>query len=147
MSRPGARSEGEGRTGGAGRATSMPPEKHLGLASYLPELSLPPSSMNGSNNGSISGSKRKTIESGNQGLPIVVSGSSSSAAKNDQECSTQRPTTQESQQQQQQVVNIDGDEGKGDAVVGTVKRVKRCTSHVWEHFTKKIEIVEIDGKK
>lgn len=93
------------------------------------------------------GPKGRQLKVAIKGLPIVVSGSSSSAAKNDQECSTQRPTTQESQQQQQQVVNIDGDEGKGDAVVGTVKRVKRCTSHVWEHFTKKIEIVEIDGKK
>ncbi|KAJ1296158.1 hypothetical protein BS78_01G278200 [Paspalum vaginatum] len=138
----------------------MPPERHLGLGSYLPELPPPPSSIKGSNSGSVSGSKMKAAEGCSQGLPIVVSGSSSSAARNGQDCGTHAPATAsgpegiesqtQSQHQQQQVVQIDDDEGGGNdgaTGTGTVKRQKRLTSNVWEHFTKKTVIVEENGKK
>ncbi|KAJ1260875.1 hypothetical protein BS78_10G265500 [Paspalum vaginatum] len=150
--------EGEGRN--VGRAASMPPERHLGLGSYLPELPPPPSSIKGSNSGSVSGSKMKAAEGCSQGLPIIVSGSSSSAARNGQDCGTHAPATAsgpegiesqtQSQHQQQQVIQIDDDEeGGNDGATGTgpVKRQKRLTSNVWEHFTKKTVIVEENGKK
>jgi hypothetical protein len=41
----------------------------------------------------------------------------------------------------------DDGEGEGEEVPGTSKRKKRCTSIVWKYFTKKTEIVEVDGKK
>jgi len=74
---PGSRSE-EVRTGG--RAASMPPEKHLGLGSYLPEQTRPPSSIKGSNSGSISGSKRKADDGCSQGLHLQQQKMAKSAA-------------------------------------------------------------------
>jgi hypothetical protein len=41
----------------------------------------------------------------------------------------------------------DDDEAEGEEVCAlTGKRKKRCTSAVWQHFTKKIETVEVDGR-
>jgi hypothetical protein len=50
------------------------------------------------------------------------------------------------------VINVDDleeeddDEDEEQAQL-TGKRMKRCTSEVWKYFTKKIEIVEVNGQK
>jgi len=45
------------------------------------------------------------------------------------------------------VVDDQEDEEDKDQVHLTGKRKKKCTSDVWNYFTKKIEIVEVDGKQ
>jgi hypothetical protein len=50
------------------------------------------------------------------------------------------------------VINVDNLEEEGDdedeeQAKLTAKRRKRCTSEVWKYFTKKNEIVEVNGQK
>jgi hypothetical protein len=43
------------------------------------------------------------------------------------------------------VIDIDDDNDQSE-IGGAGKRRKRCTSFVWDYFTKKVKIVEVDGK-
>ncbi|TVU38048.1 hypothetical protein EJB05_11395, partial [Eragrostis curvula] len=43
-----------------------------------------------------------------------------------------------------EVIDLDGNEEENG---GCGKRAKKCTSDVWQYFTKKTEILEVDGKK
>jgi len=158
----------------------MPPEKHLGLSSYLrleePQVPvpLPPSSVKGSTTGSISvlGSKRKTTDLASKGA-LVMTGSASSAARiipkiplsgsgtdsgtgTPVETQGKQPSIDGSDMQTQgqgveraaDIVSVDDDDGEADELTPSKgKRQKKCTSDVWNYFTKKTVVVEVNGKK
>ncbi|KAF0892384.1 hypothetical protein E2562_015458 [Oryza meyeriana var. granulata] len=47
-----------------------------------------------------------------------------------------------------EIIALDDDDPEEEEVAGsTGKRKKRCTSVVWQYFTKKTVVVEVDGKK
>ncbi|KAF0911810.1 hypothetical protein E2562_012299 [Oryza meyeriana var. granulata] len=48
----------------------------------------------------------------------------------------------------EEILALDDDDPEKEEVAGsTGKRKKRCTSVVWQYFTKKTMVVEVDGKK
>lgn len=148
-------------SGGKGcrpRAKSMPPEKQLGISSFLPEPPSLPSSGKDSTSGanSISGTKRTLCASDSQGIP----GSSSVGAKivTDGDATARLPleprigidgTNTQVIAPATGIVSIDDDKEDGEGHVGgnNKKRQKRCTSWVWEYFSKKNVVIEENGKK
>lgn len=148
------------KSGGKGcrpRAKSMPLEKQLGISSFLPEPPPPPPSAKGSTNGanSISGAERVLCASDRQG----VLGSSSTSAKSVTGGDASVPVEPRigiDGTNTQVIVPATGDasapldddkeEGEGHAIGNNQKRQKRCTSWVWEYFTKKNMVIEENGK-
>ncbi|KAF0903963.1 hypothetical protein E2562_030095 [Oryza meyeriana var. granulata] len=138
--------------GRGSRASSMPPEQHLGLGTMLPAPLRPPSSIKDSTSESITvtGKKMKVSEVG-------VSTSSSSAGQNEDPnqviVSGVGGDTRNQEEGQhtlstEEILALDDDDPEKEEVAGsTGKRKKRCTSVVWQYFTKKTVVVEVDGKK
>jgi hypothetical protein len=70
---------------------------------------------------------------------VDASTSSCSAAQNEEE--GRHLSTEE-------IIALEDDDPEVEEVAGTTgKRKKRCTSVVWQYFTKKVEVVEVEGKK
>ncbi|KAF0888893.1 hypothetical protein E2562_019400 [Oryza meyeriana var. granulata] len=138
--------------GRGSRASSMPPEQHLGLGTMLPAPLRPPSSIKDSTSESITvtGKKMKVSEVG-------VSTSSSSAGQNEDPnqviVSGVGGDTRNQEEGQhtlstKEILALDDDDPEEEEVAGsTGKRKKKCTSVVWQYFTKKTVVVEVDGKK
>ncbi|CAA0813283.1 Zinc finger BED domain-containing protein DAYSLEEPER [Striga hermonthica] len=119
---------------GAGRCTPKArPWQHRSISlGRLLEAMQPAAS---SGKGSTSGTKRKQSESATQAAG--VSGSSLRPSGSSQ------PASDDANQ-----MDEDGEEDEtGELTGGDGRRPKKLTSFVWEYFTKKTEIVEMDGKK
>ncbi|CAA0824805.1 Zinc finger BED domain-containing protein DAYSLEEPER [Striga hermonthica] len=122
--------------GRGSRAFSMPPDKHLGLGTMLPDPPEPAPSIKDSSSGSITGK----VNAG-------VSSASCSVAQNED---TVPPNQEANHLSNEEIIALDDEdaEAEGEEVGGTTgKRKKRCTSAVWQYFTKKTVVVEVDGKK
>ncbi|CAA0820254.1 Unknown protein [Striga hermonthica] len=78
---------------------------------------------------------------------VGVSSASCSVAQNED---TVPPNQEANHLSNEEIIALDDEdaEAEGEEVGGTTgKRKKRCTSAVWQYFTKKTVVVEVDGKK
>jgi hypothetical protein len=110
----------------SGMLPPPPPEKHLGVVFRMLRVVMIIDSVIGvSTTSSTHSTPSVSMPCPNEAASVVAGSGNVAAAPN--------------------VIDIDDDNGQSE-IGGTGKRWKRCTSFVWDYFTKKVKIVEVDGK-